>query len=405
MKNIYTEERKVKIQKKIAETPKSLLRDSLTDYTEGYFHITLNVHDGLPILGVVEGNSKAKRGEKDAPHVRYTKLGQAVKEVWMNSFHFHSGIEIVEFEAMPEHIHCLIYLKPENKEHLGKIVNGIMIGCTHAYWDELGIEWKSEKLNKDAAAFRKKYDKDHTRSYRGPALFVHGYNDVEAVTAEEVATKIEYIRANPERRLIKGENRAIFTITRRKCSRNWNLDAVKRGLTRDRWFKAHAADFERAFVNLLPRLSTVSVDGTSRLCIDYLGNRDILNNQQKVSLVCHKADAALFEKQVEAVMNAARNGAVIVSAFISAKERAIRDRLISEQLPVIELVDNGFNERYKPYGKSFYACAEGWMMQMSCWNYVYSKQTTVSREMCMAMNELARIISGVNDDWWKLSLK
>jgi len=45
------------------------------------------------------------------------------------------------------------------------------------------------------------------------------------------------------------------------------------------------------------------------------------------------------------------------------------------------------------------------MMQMSCWNYVYSKQTTVSREMCMAMNELARIISGVNDDWWKLSLK
>ena len=88
MKNIYTEERKVKIQKKIAETPKSLLRDSLTDYTEGYFHITLNVHDGLPILGVVEGNSKAKRGEKDAPHVRYTKLGQAVKEVWMNSFHF-----------------------------------------------------------------------------------------------------------------------------------------------------------------------------------------------------------------------------------------------------------------------------------------------------------------------------
>ena len=375
MKNIYTEERKVKIQKKVAETPKSLLRDSLTDYTEGYFHITLNVHDSLPLLGTVEGNSKAKRGEKDAPHVRYTKLGQAVKEVWMNNPKYYPETEVIALEVMPEHLHCLIYLKPGNKLHLGRIVNGAMIGSTH------------------------------TRSYRGPALFVHGYNDVEAVTAEEVATKIEYIRANPERRLIKGENRAIFTITRRKCSRNWNLDAVKRGLTRDRWFKAHAADFERAFVNLLPRLSTVSVDGTSRLCIDYLGNRDILNNQQKVSLVCHKADAALFDKQAEAVMNAARNGAVIVSAFISAKERAIRDRLISEQLPVIELVDNGFNERYKPYGKSFYACAEGWMMQMSCWNYVYSKQTAVSREMCMAMNELARIISGVNDDWWKLSLK
>ena len=398
MKNIYTEERKVKIQKKIAETPKSILRDSLTDYTEGYFHITLNVHDSLPLLGTVEGNSKAKRGEKDAPHVRYTKLGQAVKEVWMNSFHFHSGIEIVEFEAMPEHIHCLIYLKPENKEHLGKIVNGIMIGCTHAYWDELGIEWKSEKLNKDAAAFRKKYDKDHTRSYRGPALFVHGYNDVEAVSAEEVETKIEYIRANPERRLIKGENKEIFTIARGKHSKNWNTEAVKRGVKRDNWFKDHATELEKVFTNLLLRLN---IESSGNLAIDYLGNREILNNKHKVSLICHRADAELFEQQAQAVMDAARGGAVVVSAFISAKERAIRDQLISEQLPVIELMDNGFNERYKPYGKSLYACVEGWMMQLSCWNYVYSKESVVSREMCLVMNELARIISGVNDGWWK----
>ncbi len=398
MKNGYTEERKVKVKQKLEETPKPLLRNPYTDYTEGYFHITLNVHDGLPLLGVVEGNINAKRGEKDAPHVRYTRLGQAVKEVWMNSFHFHSGIEIVEFEAMPEHIHCLIYLKPENKEHLGKIVNGIMIGCTHAYWDELGIEWKSEKLNKDAAAFRKKYDKDHTLSYRGPALFVHGYNDVEAVSAEEVETKIEYIRANPERRLIKGENKEIFTIARGKHSKNWNTEAVKRGVKRDNWFKDHATELEKVFTNLLLRLN---IESSGNLAIDYLGNREILNNKHKVCLICHRADAELFEQQAQAVMDAARGGAVVVSAFISAKERAIRDQLISEQLCVIELVDNGFSQRYKPYGKAFYACAEGWMMQLSCWNYVYSKESVVSREMCLVMNELARIISGVNDDWWK----
>lgn len=398
MKNGYTEERKVKVKQKLEETPKPLLRNPYTDYTEGYFHITLNVHDGLPLLGVVEGIINAKRGEKDAPHVRYTRLGQAVKEVWMNSFHFHSGIEIVEFEAMPEHIHCLIYLKPENKEHLGKIVNGIMIGCTHAYWDELGIEWKSEKLNKDAAAFRKKYDKNLTRSYRGPVLFVHGYNDVEAVSAEEVETKIEYIRANPERRLIKGENKEIFTIARGKHSKNWNTEAVKRGVKRDNWFKDHATELEKVFTNLLLRLN---IESSGNLAIDYLGNREILNNKHKVSLICHRADAELFEQQAQAVMDAARGGAVVVSAFISAKERAIRDQLISEQLPVIELMDNGFNERYKPYGKSFYACVEGWMMQLSCWNYVYSKESVVSREMCLVMNELARIISGVNDGWWK----
>jgi len=29
------------------------------------------------------------------------------------------------------------------------------------------------------------------------------------------------------------------------------------------------------------------------------------------------------------------------------------------------------------------------------------KPPTISREMCMVMNELARIISGQEDDWWK----
>lgn len=398
MKNGYTEERKVKVKQKLEETPKPLLRNLYTDYTEGYFYITLNVHDGLPLLGVVEGNINAKRGEKDAPHVRYTRLGQAVKEVWMRNPDYYPDMEVVALEVMPEHLHCLIHLKPENKLYLGRIVNGAMIGSTHAYWDEMGIEWRNLNPKGDARAFERWHDKDHTSSYRGPALFVHGYNDVETVSAEEVETKIEYIRANPERRLIKGENKEIFTIARGKHSKNWNTEAVKRGVKRDNWFKDHATELEKVFTNLLLRLN---IESSGNLAIDYLGNREILNNKHKVSLICHRADAELFEQQAQAVMDAARGGAVVVSAFISAKERAIRDQLISEQLCVIELVDNGFSQRYKPYGKAFYACAEGWMMQLSCWNYVYSKESVVSREMCLVMNELARIISGVNDGWWK----
>jgi len=39
---------------------------------------------------------------------------------------------------------------------------------------------------------------------------------------------------------------------------------------------------------------------------------------------------------------------------------------------------------------------------VTCWRYEYQKDgVMVSREMCMVMNQLARIISGCDDDWWK----
>mgnify|MGYP003297504501 CR=1 FL=1 len=102
-------------------------------------------------------------------------------------------------------------------------------------------------------------------------------------------------------------------------------------------------------------------------------------------------------------MQAARLGAVVVSAFVNPKEREIMKQLMLEQLPFIELMDNGFNDRYKPGGKAFYSTAENRHMQMTCWTYVYHNdpQPSISREMCLAMNELVRIITGVNDNWWK----
>lgn len=101
------------------------------------------------------------------------------------------------------------------------------------------------------------------------------------------------------------------------------------------------------------------------------------------------------------MLRAAREGAVIVSAFVSPKEREIGRLLLMEQLPVIEVCDNGFGDRYKPSGKSFYACAENRLVQISPWNYEYCRDLAVNREVCLVMNELARVIAGVGDGWWK----
>lgn len=135
--------------------------------------------------------------------------------------------------------------------------------------------------------------------------------------------------------------------------------------------------------------------------VAYIGDERLLGAARKVSLICHRADAGLFERQREAVMRAAREGAVVVSAFISPREREILHQLLVEQLPVIEIVDNGFAERQTPVGKAFYACAERRMVLVSLWQYVYARDAEVTRPQCLVMNELARVISGVDDGWWK----
>ena len=57
---------------------------------------------------------------------------------------------------------------------------------------------------------------------------------------------------------------------------------------------------------------------------------------------------------------------------------------------------------YKPAGPSFYACAQERLLQITPWKYHYEKDPLlISRPMCMVMNELSRLISGQEDDWWR----
>lgn len=394
----------LKIEKKEAELPEAKRRDKLTDYREGYFHITLNVRDEAPVLGYMAGKAGGKEGTADEPRVEMTELGRGVEETWHTVPQFHPQVEVIAFQVMPEHIHGLVHLKKGGTTHLGRIVNGFMIGCTHRYWDTLGIDWRNMKTDPSASAQGKRQwqDRDHTRSYRGPALFVRGYNDVEAVTPDEVQTKIDYIRSNPERRIIKGERRPLFAIHRAMRSRNWTWEGAQRAVAADRFFSRNGDACRTAWGKVAKRLNMKEASLSSPLLhIDYLGAPTLLNAARKVSLICHRADAGLFEQQRKAVMEAAREGAVVVSAFISPREREIMKELMVEQLPFIQVMDNGFSERYKPGGKAFYACAESRLVQVSCWAYEYQKETAVSREMCLVMNELVRVISKVEDGWWR----
>lgn len=410
-----TPEQLAKIAQKDAALPAALKRNATTNYYEGYFFITLNTRNYAPILSFITGRPDAPDDAPDAPACEYTELGRKVMAVWQTVPRFHPQVEIIAAEAMPDHFHGLLRLLPGNRKHLGHLVGSFMGGCTHGYWDILGIDWRkdrAERLAKGAHALPPDRDRDHTCSFRGPSLFVRGYNDMEAVTPEQVQTKLRYIREQARRALIKGTLRDRFLVHRSCTARGWTLDTIRRGLRADRFYVHNPDRLEHILLSLLPRIpmqqttapassSASPSASSSKPLLSYVGCSALLSAERKLPLVCHRSDAPFFERQRDAVLRAAREGAVIVSAFISPKEREIRDLLLMEQLPVIEVCDNGFGDRYKPSGKSFYACAENRLVQISPWNYEYCPALAVNREVCLVMNELARVIAGVGDGWWK----
>lgn len=430
-----TKEQLAKIAQKEATLSAALKRSTSTNYYEGYFFITLNTRDYAPILSYISGRPDAPEGASDAPRCEYTELGRKVMAVWQTVPRFHPQVEIIAAEAMPDHFHGLLRLKAGNRKHLGRIVNGFMIACTHEYWDTVGIKWRDMKKgpNKsDRDASRDWYDRDHTRSFRGPSLFVRGYNDMEAVTPEQVQTKLQYIREQARRALINGTLRDRFHIHRSCKARGWTLDAIRRGLRADRFYAHNPERLEATLRTLMPRInmqpaatalapaaatpasalapaalapaalsSGSSPASAPKPLLSYIGCSALLSAERKLPLVCHRSDATFFERQRDAVLRAAREGAVIVSVFISPKEREIRRLLLMEQLPVIEVYDNGLADRYKPSGKNFYACAENRLVQISPWNYEYCRNMTVNREVCLLMNELARVVAGTGEGWWK----
>ena len=107
----------------------------------------------------------------------------------------------------------------------------------------------------------------------------------------------------------------------------------------------------------------------------------------------HGDDKALRDYK-NGCVQAAREGAVMVSQFISEHERAVLDFLLQENRPIIYIADNGFGKYYKPSATLFDAVADGRMLILSPWPYD-PKKKDVTRAECIAMNRMAEEICGI----------
>lgn len=130
------------------------------------------------------------------------------------------------------------------------------------------------------------------------------------------------------------------------------------------------------------------VDG--RECQAY-GNLFFMRNPFRIALVVHRKDSDKeFERKKDEYLYYAANGGVVVSAFISQRERAIRDEIEAIGGRIIQIHDRPFANRQKPARHEFEQCSQGRLLMVSAMDYLrLPKREHPTREQCLDMNKLA----------------
>ena len=145
---------------------------------------------------------------------------------------------------------------------------------------------------------------------------------------------------------------------------------------------------------------------------DAVGNKHLLNSPLKAVHVSSHFSPQERKNYMNRCILEARNGKVLIGAFISDYEKQIRSVAIKEQLPFIHLSVLPFSDYYKPAGELFDVCAAGRLlvlhplslnsqksvepsayMPRAKRNPYWETQRRISRAECVALNTLAETLA------------
>lgn len=118
------------------------------------------------------------------------------------------------------------------------------------------------------------------------------------------------------------------------------------------------------------------------------GNIHLLHNPFKDQVIVHRADNdQTFNANRDRWLHTAANGGVLVSPFISPREKSIRKEAESSGGKFILITNRPLAEREKPSGKDFVLCSQGHLLIIAP-----SISMPLDRSACLKMNSLARTI-------------
>ena len=404
----------------------------------GLYHVTLTIPSRQPLLGkLVIPNNDASQA-----YVKRTELGETLVNVMFDIQHWHREIQILQFVVMPDHIHTVWYVRRPMKKGILSVVQGFWTGAkklgrAYSYAESIATDsrenWQ-EADGRDSAT----NSRENWQEAEGGEIATDSRENWQEADGGEIATDSRENGKEADGRNIatdsrenyqeadEGQGRASFdfaTVSREDYKGN----TLRLKLGDEAYYALSPVFTEKPFLRpmgqrrqlqatiryidmnpqrlatkkLRPGFFRVQHDvGLAGRKYDAVGNIEILQADEYKpvhvrSIWVEDAERHGDDKRLRDYMNgcviAARNGAVMVSPFISPKEKAVLEVLLLEEHRIIYIADNGFGEYYKPSDGLFDAVAAGRMLILSPWQHDAAKRH-VTRAECVAMNGMAEEI-------------
>lgn len=263
--------------------------------------------------------------------VKRTAYGNAVVEALFHIRDYYPETRVLQFCLMPDHLHAIIQVTREMSKGF--------LSVTRGYWQgvkRIGREMMPEKFTED---------------YTWIKPFVRPMS-----RKGQLNTMIQYVKMNPIRLATKILKPGFFYVQR-----------------------------------------DIEVNGH---CFNAVGDISILQTKRFVPVhVRHKmeemartGDDQTLRDYMNGCVLDARQGAVMVSPFISKNEQRVLEVLLKEGRTIIYIANNGFRDYYKPTDLLFDAVAEGRVLILAPTSYDPDKRF-LSREDCILLNKIAEEIS------------
>lgn len=303
----------------------------------GIYHVTMVIPSREPLLGklVIPENDPTQA------MVERTELGNSLVLELLHLPTFYPEIQILQYCLMPDHLHAVIYVRRQMKKSIRIVARGF---------------WQGAKKLERTSSIMSELNSDGTKGDFGSPLFTEMPFIRPMSRRGQLKAMIRYVQMNPQRLATKRLHPGFFRVQH-------NVEIAGR-------------------------------------IYDAVGNISILTETRRATVHVRRAMVAAAEhgedQPLRDYMNgcviAARENTVMISPFISPKEKEVLTVLIKEQGQVIYLADNGFGEYYKPSDLLFDSVAAGRMLILSPHSYDAGKRR-ITRNACVLLNNLAEEIA------------
>ena len=305
------------------------------DYkSSGIYLITIVTHARKRVFGELNNNLSA-------PSVVLTDLGQHIEQAWLQIFDIHTSrgrhIRSLGYQVMPDHFHGILQVERPMDVGIGEIIRGFKMGCTQAY-RVMYPPYMADDIDRDYLSRSSRKQREIYYAEHGiEPLFDDNYDDTICYRKGQLENIVNYVQDNPRR-------------------------AIMRAL----------------YPDLFQRRQHIIIDGQDFAAY---GNLFLLKRPWKEQVFCHRwlmkdgqrdyntryetTDA--FQQERSAWIQAAKDGAVLVTPGISKGEQQLVKDCIEQALPLIHLQKEPIREGWNPEKRRHQLCEMGQLLILSPW--------------------------------------